>query len=209
LRSLSDNPSEPHALGAPSDSGGAPESDAAEEALVERARALDDRAWAEIYERHAEQVYGYIYYRVGDQHVAEDLAADVFVKAVSGIRGYSYRGTPLLAWLYRIAHNVTADYRKAAARKAQRTATDELEGIESARDALGEHDERTDMLAAIRRLTEDQQQVVILRFYKGLSNAQVARIMGKPEGAIKALQARALKSLRRLLERAEMQGAQS
>jgi RNA polymerase sigma-70 factor (ECF subfamily) len=200
---------EPHAIEAPAEIRTDPEGVVDEEALVERARALDDRAWAQIYERHAEQVYSYIYYRVGDQHVAEDLAADVFVKAVSGIRGYSYRGTPLLAWLYRIAHNVTVDYRKAAARKAQRAASEELETVEASRDALAEHDERSDMLSAIRGLTEDQQQVVILRFYKGLSNAQVARIMGKPEGAIKALQARALKSLRRMMERAALQGAQS
>ena len=174
--------------------------DAAEEALVERARALDDAAWATIYQRHAEQVYAYIYYRLGDPHTAEDLTADVFVKAVAGIRGYSYRGTPLLAWLYRIAHNVTVDHRKSAAKRAQRTAPDALDNVEAARDVLRERDERSDMLAAIRGLTPEQQQVVLLRFYHGMSNAQVARVVGKPEGAVKALQARAIRSLRRILE---------
>ncbi|MBF6600619.1 MAG: sigma-70 family RNA polymerase sigma factor [Dehalococcoidia bacterium] len=174
--------------------------DDAEAALIERARELDDAAWAAIYERHAEQVYAYIYYRLGDQHIAEDLAADVFVKAVAGIKGYRYRGTPLLAWLYRIAHNVTVDHRKSAQTRMQRTSTDALERVEEPRDELGQRDQRQDMLAAIRRLTPDQQQVVILRFYTGMSNAEVAQVIGKPEGAVKALQTRALRSLRRGLE---------
>jgi RNA polymerase sigma-70 factor (ECF subfamily) len=177
----------------------AAQSIADEEQLVDAARALREDAWAEIYRRHAEQVYSYIYFRLGDQHMAEDLSADVFVKAIAGIKGYSYRGTPLLAWLYRIAHNVTADYRKAAARRMQHQAADPAEDIEVREDVLAMLDERSDMLSAIRALTEEQQQVIILRFYQGMSNAEVARIMAKPEGAVKALQSRGLRSLRRIL----------
>ena len=173
-----------------------------EEILIEAARGLDERAWATIYERHSREVYAYIYYRLGDQHVAEDLAADVFVRALAGIKGYSWRGTPLLAWLYRIAHNVTIDYRKSAARRAIRATDREAESVQDRRDDLGEWDERSDMMQAIRTLTDDQQQVIILRFYSGMSNAEVSRVMGKPEGAVKALQARGLRSLRRnLVER--------
>jgi len=174
-------------------------SDTGEEQLVEAARSLREDAWAEIYRRHAEQVYAYIYFRLGDQHTAEDLSADVFVKAIAGIKSYTYRGTPLLAWLYRIAHNVTADYRKSRARRMQHQAIEAAEDIEERADALRLMDERSDMLSAIRALTEEQQQVIILRFYQGLSNAEVARIMGKPEGAVKALQSRGLRSLRRIL----------
>jgi RNA polymerase sigma-70 factor (ECF subfamily) len=170
-----------------------------EEQLIGEARALSEAAWSEIYRRHAQQVYAYIYFRLGDQTTAEDLAADVFVKALAGIGGYSYRGTPLLAWLYRIAHNVTVDHRKAAARRAQHQSAEPPEDIEEQHDALGAFDARQDMLGAIRALTEDQQQVVILRFYHEMSNAQVSKVMGKPEGAVKALQTRALRSLRRIL----------
>lgn len=170
-----------------------------EERLVEEARSLNTAAWDEIYQRHAQQVYAYIYYRLGDRHTTDDLTADVFVKALAGIKGYSYRGTPLLAWLYRIAHNVTADYRKSAARRLQHQMPEMPEEIEERHDALGELNERRDMLGAIRALTEDQQQVVILRFYHGMSNAEVSTVMGKPEGAVKALQTRALRSLRRVL----------
>jgi len=187
---------------APAPTGGLPPAtpaEASEEWLVEEARALSEEAWAEIYRRHAQQVYAYIHYRLSDQHTSEDLAADVFVRALAGIKGYSYRGTPLLAWLYRIAHNVTADYRKAAAKRAQHQASEEPEDVEEREDALQAFDDRQDMMRAIRALTEDQQQVVILRFYQGMSNADVAKVMGKPEGAVKALQTRALRSLRRVL----------
>ncbi|MEX0749711.1 MAG: sigma-70 family RNA polymerase sigma factor [Dehalococcoidia bacterium] len=173
---------------------------AGEEELVDAARSLREDAWAEIYRRHAEQVYSYIFFRLGDQHAAEDLSADVFVKAISGIKGYTYRGTPLLAWLYRIAHNVTADYRKSATRRMQHHSADLAENIEEREDAISLLHERSDMLSAIRGLTEDQQQVIILRFYQGMSNADVGRVMARPEGAVKALQSRALRSLRRILD---------
>jgi RNA polymerase sigma-70 factor (ECF subfamily) len=171
----------------------------AEAELVEAAKALSDDAWEEIYRRHAQQVYTYIYFRIGDQHTAEDLAADVFVKAIAGIKGYVWRGTPLLAWLYRIAHNVAIDHRKAAARRAKLQAASEMEDVEEPRDRIRELDETTDMMRAIQSLTADQQQVILLRFYDGLSSAEVAGIMNKPEGAIKALQARGVRSLKRVL----------
>ncbi len=170
-----------------------------EATLVDAARRFDDEAWAEIYRRHAQQVYAYIYYRLGDQHTAEDLAADVFVKAIAGIGGYVWRGTPLLAWLYRIAHNVTADYRKSAARRSRRMAVGEPGDIVDSDDALGAFESQSDMMSAIATLTEEQQQVIVLRFYQGMSTAQVAVVVGKPESAVKALQARGLRSLRRAL----------
>lgn len=174
-------------------------SDASDEQLIEELRALSEPAWSEVYRRHAQQVYAYIYYRLGDQHTAEDLSADVFVKAITGIKGYGYRGSPLLAWLYRIAHNVTVDYRKAAAKRSQQVMVEAPEQLAERHDALQALDDREDMMGAVRALTEDQQQVVILRFYHGMSNAEVARVVGKPESAVKALQSRALRSLRRVL----------
>jgi RNA polymerase sigma-70 factor (ECF subfamily) len=144
-------------------------------------------------------VYAYIYYRIGDRPSAEDLTADVFVRAIAGIERYEWRGTPLLAWLYRIAHNVTADYRKSAARRSARELAEAPEEIEERVDQLQAHDERSDMMQAIRLLTDDQQQVLVLRFYAGMTNAQVAKVVGKPETAVKALQSRALRSLRRIL----------
>ena len=95
---------------------------------------------------------------------------------------------------------MTVDYRKAAAKRAFRAGTEEMERLEAPHDAMQANDDRSDMLAAIRCLTLEQQQVVILRFYTGMSNAEVAHVMGKPEGAVKALQTRAVRSLRRIIE---------
>jgi RNA polymerase sigma-70 factor (ECF subfamily) len=81
----------------------------------------------------------------------------------------------------------------------QHHAPEAAEDVEAREDALSRLDERSDMLRAIRALTEEQQQVIVLRFYQGLSNAEVARVVGKPEGAVKALQTRGLRSLRRIL----------
>jgi RNA polymerase sigma-70 factor (ECF subfamily) len=192
-----------HIEGIPAASEPASDGSSGEEALVAAARGLGSEAWAEIYRRHAEQVYAYIFYRIGDRHVAEDLAADVFVRAIAGIQRYEWRGTPLLAWLYRISHNVTADYRKTAAKRSARETAEAPEEIEERVDQLQAHDERSDMMQAIRSLTDDQQQVLILRFYGGMSNAQVAKVVAKPETAVKALQARGLRSLRRKLTEGE------
>jgi RNA polymerase sigma-70 factor, ECF subfamily len=175
-----------------------------EAARIRALQALDERAWSETYQRHAKAIYSYIYFRIGHQEIAEDLTSDVFVRAMSGIRSYAWRGTPLLAWLYRIAHNVTIDHRKASRRAADHAAPGEPPpDLPDERDDFAAFDGRADMLSAIRCLTEDQQQVLILRFFEGLSTADAARICGKPEGAIKALQARGLRSLKRQLSSEE------
>lgn len=167
--------------------------------LVAAARELQEDAWAEVYARYAERVYAYIYFRVRDRHVAEDLTADVFVRAITGIKSFEWRGTPLLAWLYRIAQNVTIDFRKQSARRLSRESGGEAAEAEDGNDQLAGVDERNDMLQAIQMLTDDQQQVLILRFYGGLSSEQVAQVVDKPVTAVKALQARALRALRRTL----------
>ena len=98
---------------------------------------------------------------------------------------------------------MTADHRKAAAKRSTRETAEAPEEIEERVDQLQALDERSDMMQSIRSLTDDQQQVLILRFYGGMSNAQVAKVVGKPETAVKALQARGLRSLRRILGEGE------
>lgn len=175
-----------------------------EAALIAAARALDRDAWTQLYNQHYERIYAYLYYRIGRREVAEDLAADVFVRALAGIRTFAYRGTPLLAWLFRIAHNVAADYRKASARQAMNVVPGVDIDIASGSDDMTDQvDRRRDMRAALSRLTDDQQQVLFLRFYQGMTNAEIGAVIGKREGAVKALQNRALKSLRRAMESQE------
>jgi RNA polymerase sigma-70 factor (ECF subfamily) len=167
--------------------------------LVARAQLSDRAAWDEIFQRHYQRVYVFVFMRIGDAMAAEDVTADVFVEAWRGIRRYSYRGVPLLSWLYRIANNLAADF----VRRSKRTKTQRLE--DGAANAPHTKDEAESVAmwqsvsAAFRKLTIEQQQVLVSRFIEGLSLAETADLMGKNENAIKALEFRALKSVRRIL----------
>jgi RNA polymerase sigma-70 factor (ECF subfamily) len=171
-----------------------------ETALVQRACRMERSAISALYRRHVQAIYRYIYYRVGDEHVAEDLTAEVFVRAIEGLPDYEPRGVPFAAWLYRIAQARVADH----FRREQRTETVTIEqdwpsGEESPSIKAEQSFYREELQAAINKLTPDQQSVIILKFVEGLSNAEVARILGKTEGAVKSLQHRALNALHRLM----------
>ena len=175
-----------------------------ESLLIERAKRYDPKAISELYKRHVQDIYRYIYYRVGDVNVAEDLTADVFLRALEGLAGFTYRGVPFSAWLYRIAHARVMDHFRQQARR-------ELLPLDERLVATGKGPQATvearldceELQSAIAQLTTDQQQVIILKFVEGLSNAEAARILGKTEGAVKALQHRALNSLQRTMRREE------
>jgi len=176
--------------------------DASESHLIERAKAYDAEALSELYRRHADAVFRYVYYRVGDRSVAEDLVGDVFVRALEGLTSYEHTGRPFEAWLYRIAQARVVDhYRRQNVRRAAPLEERLVAGEDVDPDRLAsDQDETWRAWEALNLLTEDQQQVISLRFIAGLSTADVAQMMGKTEGAVKALQHRALASLRRLLE---------
>jgi RNA polymerase sigma-70 factor (ECF subfamily) len=124
----------------------------------------------------------------------------VFLEAVRGIPRYRYRGIAFRAWLYRIAHNLTADARRKLATRSDRETCDEtvLSGLSGEDFALGS-ERRRDIQLALAQLTDEQQQVVILRFFEGLSLAETAEATGRNSGAIKSLQHRALERMRSLL----------
>ncbi|MFQ5946257.1 MAG: sigma-70 family RNA polymerase sigma factor [Anaerolineae bacterium] len=172
-----------------------------EQRLIQRAQADDPEAVSRLYRRHVESIYRYIHLRVGRQDLAEDLTGDVFVRALEALRTYEYRGVPFSAWLYRIAHDRVVDYYRREARREEDVLVEEPEDAERgpastleaglARDRLG---------AALRRLTPDQQMVISLKFGEDMTNAQVAELMDKTEGAVKSLQHRALASLKRFMD---------
>ena len=171
-----------------------------EQTLVERARAMDADAWDELYSLHYGPIQRYALFRLNDVAAADDIAAEVFLEAVRGIGKYRYRGVAFRAWLYRIAHNLTADYRrKAATRSANESTPDELSHSAPCDDFVPVFERERDLRAAVALLTDDQQQVVILRFFEGLSLAETAEATGRREGAIKSLQHRAMERLRRIL----------
>jgi RNA polymerase sigma-70 factor (ECF subfamily) len=171
-----------------------------EENLARRAQQRDPDAFSQLYDKHFDRIYRYIAFRVGKQTEAEDLTQQVFLKAWESIGSYKWKGLPFSSWLFRIAHNQLVDYlRKKSKRKE--TPLEEAHAV-SATDSISdiEHKLMTEQVAnACRHLTEAQQEVVSLRFAGGLSTAEVAKIMGKSEGAVKALQHSALKSLRAIL----------
>ncbi len=173
-----------------------------ESQLIKRAKSYDARALSDLYRRHADAVFRYVYYRVGDREVAEDLVGDVFVRALEGLPAYQDTGTPFEAWLYRIAHARVVDYyRRQKVRRAAPLDESLASGEETDLSHLAaQRDDVRRVWDALRHLTDDQQQVISLRFIAGYSTAEVASVMGKTEGAIRALQHRALASLRRLLE---------
>lgn len=170
-----------------------------EAALRERAEDLDPAALAEIYDQYAGKIYSYIYHRTGDAVLAEDLVGDVFVRMLEAVRSDRAWQTSLQGWLYRIAHNLIVDHFRRATKR---------EGVElDERWMAAEHPTHTfeglfasnQLQLGMRFLTEEQQQVVVLKFVEGLSNVEVADVLGKSEGAIKALQHRGLSALRRVV----------
>lgn len=172
--------------------------------LIRRAKAGDCDAFTEIYDRCYEPIYRHIRYRVPSEPTAEDLAGEVFVRMVESIDGFTYRGRPLLAWLYTIAGNLISSYY----RRAERASTVSLEdGLDAhvadvpdpeAAASLAIDQER--LVAAMQELTDDQRQVIDLKFLQGLDNLTVAQVLGKSYGAVKSLQHRGLEALRRVLD---------
>ena len=171
-----------------------------EAVLVDRAAAGDAPAFAALYDRHLQQVYRHVYYRVGHRNDAEDLSQQVFLQAWRAMPRYKRAGAPFVAWLLTIAHNeVIAFYRKSRQ-------TNYLEVEPETRDlwsdpeaqALSQFD-RLAVRRAILRLKPEQQQVVMMRFIEHFEYSAIAGALGKNEGNIRVIQHRALNELRRLL----------
>ncbi len=181
-------------------------SDAEMVRLIRAAKECESAAFATLYQLYADKLYRYLLYRVGNQEVAEDLTMEVFVRLLEKIETFSFgQRRPVAtfsAWIYRIAFNLAVDHHRAYRRgrvplPIREREVDHRPGpLEQV--ALGDRFEQ--LQQAITRLSADQQQVVILRFIEGLRTKQVADIIGKTEGAVKALQHRALVRLRQLLQ---------
>lgn len=172
-------------------------------ALVSRAVARDQVAFAELYDLYVDRVYRYMYYRTANRSDAEDLTEQVFLQAWAAIDRFKWRGKPFLAWLYAVAHNVLVDWRRRAVPTDSLDAPDARIDVEnpSATQAIARWIDADLLANAIKRLTPEQQQVITLKFLGGFDTAHIAQIMNKREGTIRALQLRALQSLRRDLER--------
>ena len=158
----------------------------------------DQAAFGELYERYLKKVYNYVYYRTGNHHDAEDLTARVFQRALVHIETYVERGVPFKAWLYRIAHNLVANWHRDRNRRKVVPLDEFVAGLRSdaPESATEVQQERDRLLKAIERLPEERQQLIILKFVEKLSNQEIGEIMDRSEGAIKSLYHRTLASLR-------------
>ncbi|MEH1100002.1 ECF subfamily RNA polymerase sigma factor, BldN family [Micromonospora sp. CPCC 205561] len=174
--------------------------------LVERAQAGETEAFGLIYDRYVDTVFRFVYFRVGNRQLAEDLTSDTFLRALKRIGSFTWQGRDLGAWLVTIARNLVADHFKSGRYRLEVTTGDVLDADREDRGPEGspeaavvEHITNVALLSAVKQLNPEQQECIVLRFLQGFSVAETARAMGKNEGAIKALQYRAVRALARLL----------
>ena len=173
---------------------------AREHEWIAKARQGDAAALSAIYDQYAQKIYVYFYHRLGDRQLAEDLTGDVFVRMVEAADTARFADTSLSGWLYRIAHNLLVDYLRRRREEVGLPERLPSQGGDEDPTAVAERKLAQDRLRqALQTLTEEQRQVIILRFGEGLTAREVAAIMGKRENAIWQLQHRALNNLRRAL----------
>jgi RNA polymerase sigma-70 factor (ECF subfamily) len=174
-----------------------------EQEILTRASQGDQDAFGILYEKYIERIFNYVYYRTGNQHDAEDLSARVFFRALHHMRSYTDRGVPFSAWLYRIAHNLVANWHRDNSRHQEIPLSDapniHFHG-EQPEASVIQTQERDALLKLIRHLPAERQQLLILKFVEHLSNTEIGQIMGRSEGAVKSLYHRTLLSMRDELE---------
>lgn len=177
-----------------------------ERSMIAQAAAGDPEAFSMLYERYVTRIYNYVFYRTGNTTEAEDLTARVFQRAFAAVHTYQDKGIPFSAWLYRIAHNLIANWHRDNSRRNE-VPLEEHETFHIKSDhpeAFLERDQEQEwLLRAIRKLPAERQQLIILKFVERMSNAEVAVVMGRSEGAIKSLYHRTLLTLREELEHGE------
>ena len=169
--------------------------------LIQRAKE-QIAAFGELYERHADRIFGYVLARVGDPAEAEDVTSRVFLQALTHLPGYTDRGLPFSAWLFRIAHNLVANWHRERERRQQalgEVVRQEIDRAGERLESLTQLDAVVQLRNALQALPMERQRLLALKFVEELPNAEIGRLMGRSEGAIKALLHRTVENLRRVL----------
>ena len=175
-----------------------------EESLVRRAQQRDEEAFTQLYEAYFDKIYRYVALKIGNKTEAEDMTQQVFSNALQSISSFKWRGISFSAWLFRIAHNQVVDYLRKKTKQATTLLDESLVSSNSDPQLVAEHKlDIEQLLSATKRLTEAQREVLSLRFAGELPVAEVAKVMGKSQGAVKALQHSAIVALRKSLLLAE------
>jgi len=172
----------------------------AEWEIVRRAQDYQEDALQSLYEVYYPKVYNYAFLQLGDVHAAEDLSSDVMLKMVESIKSYKFKGLPFSAWVFRIARNRLIDLHRRRKRRGEVDLNESIAGTLASPHSMAERAlERGQLQVALKHLTGEQRQVIVLKFIQGFDNRSIGSIMGRSEGAIKSLQHRALGALRRIL----------
>ena len=171
-------------------------------ALVTLAQQGDAEAFGLVYDRYVDQIYRYLYYRVGSHALAEDLTSETFLRALRRIDSFTYTGKDIGAWFTTIARNLVTDHVKSSRFKLEVTTADMLDadrGDDGIEQQVLDRLQNAALLDAVKALKPEQQECIVLRFLQGLSVAETAGVMSRTEGAIKQLQLRAVRALAKLL----------
>jgi RNA polymerase sigma-70 factor (ECF subfamily) len=171
--------------------------------ILDKAIQGDEEAFSILYQENVKKIYNYIYYRTGNNHDAEDLTARVFQRALGHITKYQKTNVPFTAWLYRIAHNLVANWHRDNSRRKEVPIEGQVDLKQKSDVPEREIEKRQELeflLKAIRKLSNDRQMLLILKYVEDLSNKEIGDVMGKSEGAIKSLYHRTLLELRDVLE---------
>ena len=174
-----------------------------------RDKAELDREFSDFYRQHLRDIYNYTYYRTGNHHDAEDITTQTFIQAYRHFERAQREsnGRPLRPWLIRIAHNLAANYYRDRARKPT-SMLEEAEFVSQAHDtaALVEgREEVTHVLEAVKDLPDDRREALIMRFALGMDNREIARVLGRTEGATKVLIHRAIKQLEERVDQEQVE----
>jgi RNA polymerase sigma-70 factor (ECF subfamily) len=170
--------------------------------LVTAAQAGDGEAFGRLYDRYVDVVFRFIYFRVNDRALAEDFTSETFLRALRRIGTISYQGRDIGAWFVTIARNIILDHMKSARKRLEVTTADTVEGDQrepSPEAAVIDLLTSERLMAAVSQLGDEQRECVMLRFLQGFSVSETAAVMGKNDGAIKALQHRAVRKLAELV----------
>ncbi|HEV3235210.1 MAG TPA: sigma-70 family RNA polymerase sigma factor [Candidatus Dormibacteraeota bacterium] len=174
------------------------EAELEEERLLVEAAQQDRAAFDKLYDRYFDQIYSYVYYHCGNREQAEDITAATFQRGLENLPNFRWRGVPYSAWLYRVASNLLSrDRRRPPWLELQESRPDE--GEEEPDAAWLRHEASTELHDAIRDLPADQRQAILLRFFAGMRNKEVGKVMNRSEGAVKLLVFRAVSNLRQAL----------
>ena len=167
--------------------------------VIDHAVRGSEEAFSELYTRYVRRIYNYVFYRTGNHNDAEDITERVFLRALKAIHRYDNRGVPFTAWLYRIAHNLIANWHRDGQRRKE-VPLEDYTYMESQQDLPEQQvisrQREAKLLEIIRQLPPERQTLLILKFIDQLSNEEVGSIMGRSEGAVKSLYHRTLLSLR-------------